>query len=471
MNLLLITILSITAAADSLGGSASEALFSRRKPFTSVEAGWRGRSEAAPLFPEEGRAAGKGLVDIRTLVRPDSTRAVAGRVEYANGFKHGVQWNSSSDYSVVYPYVMADTLSGNVRKESYAFSGGYSFMRGEWNFGLRGSYRALHEWREVDPRPRNIVSDLRADFSVGRRISPYYTLDANVYYRRYAQSNSVAYFNPRGANTAQFHLTGLGSYFYRFSGTISSYLSTRYSGNGGGIAINLFPLRGKGWKACAEYGFLDNVHHFPGLNEAPYTELVTHDAAITGSFFGRKWSAGGSLRAQLRNGYEHVLDNGIAGAYNSLMMLNMYSGVFYEAALHGGLSAGRWHFGGEASYRGAFEQYTYPGRMFSVSGVRAAAGAAYALKAGAWTLEAHAKASGFIPTSASAVIPAKYTLEAFQEHQKYRLERLSAAFAGIDAGIMAERPLWKSVYGFTRAGFYYDTLNSVIYSITIGIKL
>ncbi len=471
MNLLLITILSITAVADSLGGSASEALFSRRKPFTSVEAGWRGRSEAAPLFPEEGRAAGEGIVDIRTLVRPDSTRAVAGRVEYANGFKHGVQWNSSSDYSVVYPYVMADTLSGNVRKESYAFSGGYSFMRGEWNFGLRGSYRALHEWREVDPRPRNIVSDLRADFSFGRRISPDYTLDANVYYRRYAQSNSVTYFNPRGANTAQFHLTGLGSYFYRFSGTISSYLSTRYSGNGGGIAINLFPLHGKGWKACAEYGFLDNVHHFPGLNEAPYTELVTHDAAITGSYFGRKWSAGGSLRAQLRNGYEHVLDNGIAGAYNSLMMFHMYSGLFYEACARGTLRQGRWTFDGSASYIGLSEQYTYPGRMEEVSGIKAAAGAVYTRRTGAWNLRANTSAHGFMPVVATAVIPAKYTLEALQEHEKYRLRRLSQAFIGLNACIMAERPVWKNVYGTARANIYYDTLNSVIYSITIGIIL
>lgn len=468
---LLLAILTV-AVADSLGsGSPSEALFSRRAPHTSVEAGWKGRSEADPLIPEEGRAAGEGVVDIRTLVRPSATSAVSGSVQYANGFKSGVVWNSSSDYSVVYPYVMADSLSGNVRKETYAFTGGYAFRKGEWNFGIRGSYRALHEWREVDPRPRNIVSDLKVGISSGRQISRDYVLDLSAFYRRYSQSNSVAYFNPRGANSAQFHLTGLGSYFYRFSGTISSYLSTRYSGNGAGLALTLFPLGDKGWKAALEYSILDNVHHLPALNEAPYTELLTHDARVGADYSGGSWSAGGSVNAQVRSGYEQVLDNGIAGAYNSLMLFHMYSGIFYEASAHGNLHAGRWLFSAETAFRGFLQQYLYPGRSFSTSGLRLNAGASYTRSAGAWLLRADAAATGYIPMSASMTIPAKYTLEALQDYQRSRLMRVSAAVAGLCASFEAERPIMKNIRGVARAGVCYDTLNSVFYSITIGIIL
>ena len=467
----LLAILTV-ALADTLGsGSASEALFSRRAPETSVEAGWRGRSEASPLIPEEGQAAGEGVVDIRTLVRPSTTSAVSGKVQYANGFRNGVLWNSSSDYAVVYPYVMADSLSGNVRKETYAFSGGYAFKKGEWNFGIGGSYRALHEWREVDPRPRNIVSDLKVTISSGRQVSPAYVLDVSAFYRKYSQSNSVSYFNPRGANSAQFHLTGLGSYFYRFSGTISSYLSTRYNGNGGGVALTLFPFRDRGWKAALEYSFLDNVHHLPSLNEAPYTELVTHDLQLGADYSGGIWSAGARASAEVRSGYEQVLDNGIAGAYNSLMMFHMYSGVFYEASAHGKMQAGRWVFSAETAFRGFLQQYMYPGRSFSASGLRLNAGATYSRSAGAWMLRADAAAIGYIPLDARMIIPAKYTLEALQDFERTKLMRVSAASIGLHASVEAERPISKNIRGIARAGAYYDSLDSVFYSMTIGIKL
>ena len=461
MSPFLVSILALAAAADSLGGSPSSALFSGQKPATRVEAGWKGRQEADPLLPEEGSAEGKGIVDIRTLVRPDSRSAVFGRVRYENGFKNGVQRNTSSDYDVVYPYVMADTLTGHVKRETYAFSGGYSRRYEVWHFGLEAGYRALHEWRETDPRPRNIVSDLSAGVSAGKKVSPDYVLDASLFYRRYAQSNSVSYFNPRGANTAQFHLTGLGTYFSRFSGTIPSYLYTRYAGNGATLGLTLFPLTEKGWRAAVQYRILDNIHYLPNLNETPYTELITQDAHLSAEYAGGSWRAGADVQVQLRSGLEHVLDNGIAGAYNSLLCFHMYDGAFYEARIHGAYRAGRhWQFSSAASYRGLSEQYAYPGRRFALSAVRASAGTRYSFAARAWRFRTGLAAHGVLPVSARAT-----------GYEEPRLRRFSAAVLGLDAGFLAERPVWRSISGFARVGLHYDTLNAVYYSITIGFQL
>jgi len=470
---LLLSILLFAAGVDSLGiaeGSSSGALFSHRKALTSVEAGWMGRSESNPLIPEEGSSAGQAVINIRTLVRPDSVSVVRGGVRYENGIKNNVRWNSSSDYGIVFPYVMADSLSGNVRKETYAFFGEYAFRRGAWNFGFRGSYRALHEWREVDPRPRNIVSDLSVNFSSGRALSAAYVLDLCAGYRRYSQSNTLTFFNPRGANTSEFHLTGLGSAFERFTGAISSHLTTRYAGNGLSLALTLYPLQEKGWKASFQYDLLDNVHYLPNLNEVPYTELITHNIQLAGDYTDGPWTIGGKLHAQYRKGIESVLDNGKAGAYNILMRFHMYSGFFYKAQAHASYRMGRWTFNSLAAYRGFVQKYAYPAREFSVSGLDACVGARYNMPAGKWLLQAEAQAVGFVSLSGNMSIPSDYTIEALQDYHRSRLYRLTTSTVGGMAGFRAERPVMKTVRAFAGARACYDSVNSIMFIMLIGLN-
>ena len=145
----------------SEGTSAAAYLFGPDAGYSGAAASWNYRTEPAPVLREEGTGLSEGQLNIATLVRLDSLSAVRGKVRYANGVKRGVLWNSSSDYSTLYPYVMADTVGGDLRKEEYAFSGGYTARRGRFHWGVEGAYRALHEYRQADPRPRNIVSDLR----------------------------------------------------------------------------------------------------------------------------------------------------------------------------------------------------------------------------------------------------------------------------------------------------------------------
>ena len=169
----------------SEGASAAAYLFGPDATYTGAAASWNYAKDPAPLVREEGRGLSEGQLNIGTLVRLDSLSAVRGKVRYVNGVKRDVLWNSSSDCSTVYPYVMADTVGGDLRKEEYAFSGGYTARRGRFHWGVEGAYRALHEYRQADPRPRNIVSDLSVTGSAGWRPVPGYVLDATLGYRRY----------------------------------------------------------------------------------------------------------------------------------------------------------------------------------------------------------------------------------------------------------------------------------------------
>jgi hypothetical protein len=35
-------------------------------------------------------------------------------------------WNENADYDVIYPYVAADSIGGDMKFENYTFSGGYA---------------------------------------------------------------------------------------------------------------------------------------------------------------------------------------------------------------------------------------------------------------------------------------------------------------------------------------------------------
>ena len=370
-------------------GSAALYLMGPDAGFTQAGASWNGRSETTPLFQEEGKGLQEGQVNIRTLVRLDSLQAVRGSVRYTNGVKREVNWNSSSDYFVVYPYVIADTLGGNVNKEEYYFSGGYSARHGRFHWGVEGAYRALHEYRMVDPRPRNIVSDLQVKASAGWRLLPGYVLEATAGYRRYSQTQSMAFISQRGKNSAVFHLTGLGNHFARFSGTTDTYMNTRYAGNGFSAGLAWSPVGQTGWEAGAEYSLLDLVHYLPNLNQVPYTEAYTRNLLARGAYVSRDgnlaWKAGAQLQYEWRQGLESILDNGSSGYLKELGRFLMFSSDYLSAEVYGFLEWKRqWTAQGRVQYGSFGAQYAYPARSSARSGLNVLLEAAYRLEKGHW---------------------------------------------------------------------------------------
>ena len=355
-------------------GSAALFLYGPDATFTQAGVSWNGRSESAPLYKEEGKGLQEGQVNIRTLVRLDSTQAVRGSVRYTNGVKQAVNWNSSSDFFTVYPYVVADTVGGNVNKEEYAFSGGYAARYGAFHWGAEAAYRALHEYRMVDPRPRNIVSDLQVKASAGWRVLPTYVVEATVGYRRYSQTQSMAFISERGKNSSVFHFTGLGSDFARFTGATDSYMNTRYAGNGLLLGMAWSPLGAAGWEASVSYRHLDITHYLPNLNQVPYTELYTRTLQAQGGYLSRfavwSWKAGAHLQYQWRQGLESILDSGASGYLKELGRLLMFSSEALTASVHGAVDyRQQWSLQGRAEYRSFSALYAYPARSLSYGGL------------------------------------------------------------------------------------------------------
>ena len=127
-----------------------------------------------------------------------------------------IRWNSTSDYDLLAPYVLADTVGGNTLGERYMFSGGYSTSIGKWYVGAEMLFRAEQEWRKRDPRMRGIVSDLTVKLGTTYKVTDNYQIGAALSGNIYKQSNDVDLYNEQGG-AAQYIMTGLGTYYKRFS--------------------------------------------------------------------------------------------------------------------------------------------------------------------------------------------------------------------------------------------------------------
>lgn len=158
-----------------------------------------------------------------------------GRAYYQKGVKKSIKWMSSSDWQEIYPYFTADTVGGNMKSEVYFFAGGIN--RNTWkggSIGVQASYRALHEFRDIDPRPRNVVSDFRGSLGVSQLISDLYLISISGQYDVYKQRGYKVEFANELGGTQQMSMKGLGEITKRFSGANGS-LYYRKSGYGGTI--------------------------------------------------------------------------------------------------------------------------------------------------------------------------------------------------------------------------------------------
>ena len=422
----------VTAFATGSGYSAAAWLFSPLDTYTSASASWVRRGEESPLLQEEGRQSSEGVIDIHSLVRLNEASAVRGNVQYRNGMKKGVMWNSSSDYDIVRPYAVADSVGGDVKREQYAFSGGYASRRDRLHYGFEGSYRALHEYRMVDPRPRNIVSDLTVRVSVGYRFTYRYLLDFSTAYRRYSQSQNLSFYNQKGSNSSVFHLTGLGNHFGRFEGGTSAYTSTRYAGNGLELSLNLLPDSVGGWRAGLTYSLLDIVHHLPNQNEVPYTELYTRNARAEVSFVSKNggfdYAAGLQAGYESRKGVESIIDNGSAGRFLELMRFSMYSSDMFSAGVCGtgewGREDGRWSIDATADFLQIDSRYQYPLRKLDTRGLDIDIKTGYTVLTGNNLIKAVIEAGRYKSFGAGMTIPPEYTLDkllAFYTDRRIRM--------------------------------------------------
>ena len=191
-----------------------------------------------------GKANSFWSIKAESQLKLDKNNLVWGEASYTNGKRKDVNWNETSDFELLYPYVMGDDYVGDLKYEEYFLDGGYAGYFNNWTFGAKLCYRARCEYRQVDPRPNNVVADLKAQLAVGYTFGKY-NLSLALQAGKYKQTNDLKYFNELGASK-EYHLTGIGNEFVRFSGACNDVF---YKGHNFGASLEFVPTTLKGFSA------------------------------------------------------------------------------------------------------------------------------------------------------------------------------------------------------------------------------
>lgn len=379
----------------------------------AVSADYRGESKA--FLPQLGSGEMKGVFSVDSYIKLNKKAVVWGNVEYYNGIKKNVCWNSTADFLMLYPYILADSIGGKLSVEQYLFSGGYAVKKGRFSFGVMGRYRALHEYRKVDPRPRNIVSDFNIALSAGVDAGNY-MVGINAGGKIYKQFQDVAFYNENGANTSELHFTGLGTHYARYDGA-GDYTATRYKGREYSAALSLVPHANSGLYAGIGYTSFRVKRYLPSQNMVPLTSLYVENLYGNIAYkdlSGRvEWGIEAKGGYEWRNGAENIIDNGAGNVNEVLGVLDMYKNRVARAEIGGKVmfkgERYRLYCGAGAGFCSFKAEYVYPGREMKVGTFTPNAEAGYIGYCNGWSYEFSVYGAYGINAEGSVNIPLKYT--------------------------------------------------------------
>ncbi len=447
------------AADFAFGRSAALSWFRRNYSYTELNGKMEWRDEQDAYEPAAGEGNLQGSFNVDSYLRMGEKPVVFGGAEYVTGEKKNVCWNSTSDYRLLYPYLLADSIGGNLRHEQYRFYGGYARVDGRFTYGLTASYRALQEYRQTDPRPRNITGDISADISAGYLFGRYAAgLSAGV--RIYKQQQSVEFYDANGANTSELHFTGLGTYYSRYSGT--TYTSVRYRGSGWNASLAVVPKNGEGWYAMAGYVYMKTDHRLAMINMAALTSLETRDASIgiawrkSSERFG--WALSATGRYEHRSGDENIMGSGSSPDHHPLQGQPMYksdAGEFgIEAILEWKVRNGTWNLRPHAGICFDLEKYAYPERSMELSYASAGIAAKYLRHNGKWLWSVEAAGDFSANTGGKFNIPQKQTDERIYAYISHLYSRHSENAAIIELDMRVQRKISENMAVFLSAREY-----------------
>lgn len=296
------------------------------------------RNSNKAMLMETGNGHTLGGAYVVSYLRLDEANTVWGGASYQVGRKRNIQFNSTSDYELLYPYVMADTIGGDMENERYTFSGGYAVNMKRWTLGATLDFRAEHEFRTTDPRPRGIITDLALRVGVNYALTNY-KMGAGVGVKTYKQTNDVDFYNPLGV-IPTYHMTGLGSNYVRFAGAVRS---AYYKGTGFIADLQLASSCGTGLYVLMEGSFMPYEKILTKLNALPISTLEVTNATMKVGWKHEGttgWATVAGIDLERRNGNEHIAGNSSSTEYQSLITLSMFSDNVYDYYVGGNVNVG-----------------------------------------------------------------------------------------------------------------------------------
>ena len=212
-------------------------------------------------------------VDVNSFVILSERDRVFGSAGYRSEKQENVLWNENIDWKLIAPYVTGDSIGGFLKGETYYFNGGYASESGSWTWGITGGYRASHNYRDKDPRPRNTASDLSFALGAGYRLGTY-RLGVSADFRLYQQKSEISFLADKGS-TSVYHMLGLGMDYVRFAG---NQTGTKHQGIRWGGSIGILPVdTEKGISATVSIDRMSMDKKLSNANNLTLLELNTTD--------------------------------------------------------------------------------------------------------------------------------------------------------------------------------------------------
>lgn len=292
------------------------------------------RKEAAVAQEGNRRKEIAGVVSSSFVL--DEHSRLFGNASYRSGRRENVMWNENSDFEYLYPYVVGDSIGGFMEEETYRFSGGYVYRFGKWTAGAELDYRAMTAYRDKDPRPRNIVSDLTVSAAASYLVGKKYRLGISGNLHTYNQKSSIAFLADKGSISV-YQMLGLGMDYVRFAG---SQTSTRYRGSGVGGSLDLLPVdveNGLSVSLRADYFHL--TKELSDLNNIPVNENRITDIALEVAWNRRrdawKYGVAGTALVQQRTGTENIFGDPTGNVYLQVSSVDLFRSSLFHIVLNG----------------------------------------------------------------------------------------------------------------------------------------
>lgn len=309
----------------AVGVSGNPALMHDRyaTSFSELAADYAYERGNEPFLYQTGSGENFARLEATSYLRLSPTTTVWGEASYRTGRRHAVKWCSTADYMLLYPYVMADTLGGALTSERYTFRAGWASRLGRVTMGAAADFRAEHEYRTYDPRPRCIVTQLAVTLGAAYHFKTY-RLAADVGGNFYKQTNSVKFFREAGT-IPEYQMTGLATDYRRFS---TDNPSIYYKATGLTLGLDLMPEHTAGAYASFSYDYTPYRRILPNQNALPLTTLYVQQwkgrAGWRGSIARWRIDAAAGTAYERRTGDEHITGSASSSEYRTLTDLTMY---------------------------------------------------------------------------------------------------------------------------------------------------
>lgn len=444
----------------------------------TLSAGFDYNSATSPTRLEDGNGHNIGYGKIDAYMHKGKA-TLWGAAGYSNGKIKNIQFNETSDFDIVAPFVMADTVGGNSMREQYHFRGGFSYpVSSRVNIGAEGEYSATMEYRTRDPRPKNLVGNLRGKLGVSLLVDKTNFLGLALTARKYKQTNEIEIYDEVSMPVI-YHFTGLGTDYYRFRG---DQTETYYKGWGvGGMATwaskdnqGLFASMG------GEHMKIDKI--ISSLNQLPMATLSTNAWNAVIGYSRNSQNTGYGLSAfanwKQKKGTENIFGTAQDNIYPQIAEAEQYCQTIWNAGLNAtwqqSENATGYGINAKVAYSKHNEQYADPQREMTANALTASINVLGYTQAGHVLLTAHIAAGYAWAMDSQLTLPSSdvnQTMLAPTTHYfGYLSENRWHSNAGLEAAYNTNKRFMPFVSVDWQYAHYATTQHEQQVVIAVGVK-